>query len=555
MRSIHSTRAVLAALSLAIAAPALAQPPAAGFGEAPATSFTIFLRSVPIGSEQIAVARNADGWTITSAGRFGAPLDIVARHVEVRYTGDWKPLELSVDAVAKGVPQSLHTTISGTTATTSIIAGGKTQQKVDTIAPDAILLPSPFFGPFEALAARLKDLAPGATLPAYAAPYLSYEIRVGDSSTEQIQTPTTIVTMRHTHVTMMTPDLPLDADIWSDPAGRLLRISIPAQNLEVVREDLAAVSARRLTVSRPNDEQVHVSGNGFSLAGTVSKPFDVPAQPMPAIVLVAGSGQNDRDEVTAGIPVFGQLSSALADAGYLVIRYDKRGVGQSGGRLESAGLDDFAEDVRAVVKYLSDRKDVNDRKITVAGYGDGGAIALIAAAKDKRIDAVVLLASPGVRGSDLILQQQEQLLGASDLSAADKEAKIALQKQINEAVASGKGLDKLPPAIRKQVDTPWFQSFLNFDPAKAVADVRQPILIVQGELDTQVPPASADQLEAFARARKNAPPSDLVKLPGVNHLFVPAKTGDVQEYGSLKDKHISPELPATIVAWLQKTLK
>ena len=87
----------------------------------------------------------------------------------------------------------------------------------------------------------------------------------------------------------------------------------------------------------------------------------------PALVLVGGSGPTDRDETVAGIPIFAELARALADAGYMVVRYDKRGVGQSGGRAESATLADYAEDLRAVLKYVSERKDVDRRRLAVAG--------------------------------------------------------------------------------------------------------------------------------------------------------------------------------------------
>ncbi len=544
---------MLAVLSIAAAGRAYAQQP--GSAEPPTSSFTVFVRSVPIGSEQISVTRDAAGWLINSASRLGAPIDVVARRLQVRYTPDWKPLELSIDGSIKGQLEVLRTTVTGTTATSLITIGTQTRQKVDTIAADAVLLPNPFFAPYEALAARLKDVAPGATLQAYGAPQASFEIRVGESDAEQIQTPAAIVSMRHTHLTLMTPGVPLDLDLWSDLDGRLLRLSVPAQNLEVVREDIASVSARRLTVSRPNDEQVRIPANGFSLAATVSKPFDVPKQAMPAIVLVGGSGQTDRDEIVFNIPIFGQLSTALADAGFLVIRYDKRGVGQSGGRLESATLADLAEDLRSAVKFAASRKDVNQKRITVVGHSEGGAVALLAAAKDKQIAAVVLMAAPGIRGSDLILEQQQHLLERSSMSDAERQAKVELQKKINAAVLSGTGWEGIPPDVRRQVETPWFQSLLAFDPAKVMREVRQPILIVQGELDTQVVPANADSLLALSHGRKNSPPSDIVKIPGVNHLFVAATTGEVDEYGSLKEKHITTELASAIASWLQKTLR
>ena len=270
-------------------------------------------------------------------------------------------------------------------------------------------------------------------------------------------------------------------------------------------------------------------------------------------MLVGGSGPADRDELIAGIPILGQIANALADGGFIVVRYDKRGIGQSGGRAEAASLTDYAEDVRAVVKVLSDRKDVDQKQIAVVGHSEGGAVALIAASKDKRIGKVGLLATNGVTGAELFLAQQQHLLNRSNMSAEDKQAKIDLQKRIHEAVITGKGLDQLPPEVRKQVDNAEFQSILTNDPAKIMPDVRQPILIVQGELDTQVEPSNADRLEALARKRKNAPAVEVVKIPGVNHLLVPATTGEVDEYGTLKDLQVSPKVTDAIVTWLKKT--
>ncbi len=140
------------------------------------------------------------------------------------------------------------------------------------------------------------------------------------------------------------------------------------------------------------------------------------------------------------------------------------------------------------------------------------------------------------------------------LSAEERQAKVDAQKRIHEAVITGKGLDQLPPDVRRTVDNPEFQSLLTSDPAKLVANVRQPLLIVQGALDTQVEPQNADLLEALARKRKNATPVEMVKLPGINHLLVPATTGEFTEYADLKDKHVSAAVTGAIVTWLNKTL-
>jgi pimeloyl-ACP methyl ester carboxylesterase len=334
----------------------------------------------------------------------------------------------------------------------------------------------------------------------------------------------------------------------------MIRLSLPAQSLEVVREDIAAVSSRTVTISRPNDESIKIPSNGFNLAGTLSRPAQSTGARLPAVVLVGGIGPTDRDSLAFGVPILGELAAALADAGSIVVRYDKRGIGQSGGRAESASLADYADDVRAAIKALADRKDVDPKRIAVVGHGEGGTIALIAAAKDKRIAAVVLAATPGATGADIVLAQQQRLLNRLKLSPEERQAKVEAQKQINQAVMTGKDLDKLPPAVRRTVDNAEFQSILASDPAKLIKDVPQPLLIVQGELDAQVEPQNADLLEALARKRKKGGAVEVVKAPGVNHLLVPAKTGEIDEYGTLTDKHVAAPITHAIVTWLQKTL-
>jgi alpha-beta hydrolase superfamily lysophospholipase len=557
----HCICAALVALaaSVPVAGAQQAAPPPLLAG--PGTQgFTIFLRGVQVGVEQISVTRTADGWTILSTGRIGIPLDVTVRRLEVRYTADWKPVDFTIDATVRGQPQAIHTTFDGTTAKNDITAAGQTTSKSDPIEPGAIILPNALFAPYEALSARLRTASPDSTLPVYILPQASLTLRVVDSATEQIQTARRLIVARRTHVTISsaapsTPNPPLDMNIWGDENGRLLRVTVPGQNLDVAREDIASVAARQVTISRPNDELVRILSNGFSLAGTLSRPDAASAVPRPAVVLTGGSGPVDRDGLAFGIPVLGELAGALADAGFIVVRYDRRGAGQSGGRPETASFADFSEDQRAAVRFLSGRKDVDPKRIAVVGYSEGGLVSLLSGAKEKRIAAIVLIASPGIRGSELVLAQQQHVLSRTNATDAEKQAKIDLQKRINEAAISGKGLDALSPDIRRQIDNAEFQSLLNTDPATIVPAVRQPILIVQGELDTQVAPENADRLAALARSRKQSAPADVVKVPGVNHLLVPATTGEADEYATLTNTHISPAVSTAVVEWLKKTLK
>ncbi|HET6955063.1 MAG TPA: alpha/beta fold hydrolase [Vicinamibacterales bacterium] len=554
MLSLHSIRAAIAAMVLALPLSAAAQQPPQ-LQEAGATSFAIFLRGVPIGTEQIAVNRTSSGWTIAGTGRLGAPIDAAARRLQVRYTQDWKPLEFTLESTVRGQVQAIHTVVEGTAARSDIVNGGQTTQKADTIDPDALLLlPTNFFAPYEALAVRLKTAAVGSNIPVYLEGQGSISISVGESAAEQIQTTGRLVVARRTHLGLVLPGGRLEADFWTDEAGRMIRFSVPMQAIEVVREDIAAVSSRSVTISRPNDQQLNIPSNGFSLAATLSRPATASAPRLPAVVLVGSSGPTDRDGLVVGIPILGQIADALANAGYIVIRYDKRGTGQSGGRAESATLTDYAEDVRAAVKLLADRKDVDPKRIAVVGHSEGGLVALIAASKDKRIASVGLLATPGTTYADVALAQQQRALDRLTLTPEERQAKIDEQKRIHEAAITGKGLDQLPPNVRRSLDNGEYQSLLVTDPAKVMTNVRQPVLIVQGALDTQVEPGNADMLEGLAKKRKNSPPVEMVKVPGVNHLLVPATTGETSEYANLRDKHVSEPVTSAIVTWLNRTL-
>jgi uncharacterized protein len=515
-------------------------------------TFRIFAQGRAIGTETVRVEQTAEGWRILSTGQLGPPIALTIRQAEFFYDREWRPLRIVVDASAKTQPIKMTTRFAGGKATSEIVQGDKPVERVDTVSERTIVLVTGIHGGYEALAAQLASAQPGATLRLYVAPQAEIAMTLDAASTERVQSPGRTFEARRHAVTFQNPGGPLKADIWTD-GPRLMRLAIPAVSLEVVREDVASVAVRQTSVYRPNDEDVRMPGNGFNLAGTVSKPAAAPpavqGKParLPAIVLVAGSGSADRDETVAGIPIFAQLASALADRGFLVLRYDKRGVGQSGGRSESATLNDYADDLRAAIRYLHDRKDVDRKRIAVAGHSEGAWVALLAARREKKIAALALLAGPGMKGAEFVLEQQRYLLDRA--KAADKDAKIALQKKLLTAVASGQGWGGIDPPVRRQVDTPWFKSFIEFDPAAIVGKVRQPILVAQGELDRQVPPHHAGKLEVLAKSRQNRP-VQVDMLPGLNHLFVKASTGEVDEYPVLTERSISPDLATRIADWL-----
>jgi uncharacterized protein len=535
------------------AVPADAQP-------AGTSQLIVFIQGTRLGDLESTVQRTAEGWTISSTGRLSPPLDLVTRRMVIRYGPDWAPLGMDIDAVSRGAATSSRTTVNGTIATTEVTERGQTIPKTDTISPRALLLPNLYFASFEALALQLSTMTgDSARFPAYIVPQGEIPVDARRLESETIQTTQASLRVRRFAVLFGNPGRPLDTEVWIDDEGRLLRFSVVAQGLIVVREDVSSVSTRRQNITRPGDETVQMPGNGFNLVGTVSRPTGTPDAEgrYPAVIMVGGSSPTDRDETVAGIPLFGEIAGQLADAGYLVVRYDKRGVGQSGGRPESATLVDYADDVLAVFRFLRERKDVDERRIALFGHGEGAWIALLAASREKQIAAVVLAGAPAAPGSELVLEQQQTALALTSLSEEEKQTRVALQLRVNAAVLGQGDWTGVPDDARRQADTPWFHSLLAFEPAKVVSRVRQPVLIVHGELDKQVLPHHADKLEELARARKKTPGDAvrIVKVPGINHLLAPARTGEVSEYASLEDRHVSRDVAAAVVAFLNEKMK
>ena len=517
-----------------------------------AHTFHIFVRGAEAGSEEVTLLELPDGWTLRGSGRFGAPLNLTIEYWEARYDRAWKPLELTENLASGNDKWTVHTTFSQTTASSDVAQNGVNQRRNQTVEADSIVLPNMVFGSYEALAARLATASVGAQLPAYIAPQNPVSVSVKRVADEKIQIPGRTIEAKHWTLLFGNPGGAIDMDVWTE-GSRLLRIDIPSQILTVIRDDISSVSARLETLGRGNDEQISVPANGFSLAGTVSKPAAGGGR-LPAVILVSGGSDKDRDETESGIPIFAQMATALADAGFVVVRYDKRGTGQSGGRPESATYDDYATDARAIIGYLGKRKDVDPKKIAVLGFGEGGWVAMIVAAKEQKVAALALVGTASAKGFDLVLEQQRQLFEGSNTTSAAQDKAVEQQKQILQAVVTGKGWDQMAPQLRKRVDTPLYRSFLLFDPAQALAQTRQPVLIVQADLDKEVPPYHGDQLAQLARSRPKAMGTEFVHLPGLNHLLARAETGRVSEYGTLAERNISPAAVLEIASWLKNTL-
>ena len=389
----HCTAAVLAAVFAAAAwtpaashngggvAPVQA-PAAPGTTPRPApeadVEFSLFLSGTRVGTEQVRVARAGSTRIISSTAQYGAPLNVTVNRFEIKYTADWQPVELHIEAARAGRPLGLATSFGMTTAINEITQNGATTSKTDQISARAVVLPNGLYAGYEALAARLADAQPGAELRAYVAAQSEIGIIVKTVVAEQLPSPAGILAVRRYELILQNPGGPIPASVTIDDRARLVRLDIPGANLRLIRTALAGIATRAQPVRNPADTDVTIPTLGFTLAGTLTMPQTMGRLQLPAVVLVAGAASVDRDEVVAGVPIFAQLAGALAEQGFVVLRYDKRGVGQSGGRSERVTLQDYADDLTTIVKWLAKRKDIDQRNIAVAGHGDGGPVAMLA---------------------------------------------------------------------------------------------------------------------------------------------------------------------------------
>jgi len=516
-----------------------------------AVGYTIFLRGVPIGHQDVTVRSDAQGLVISGQGQIAEPIDVITRRAELKYRPDQTAESLTVEARIGGVDIKLQTTFENGTAVSRGMQGTSPIATTDMVSPQSVLLPNVFFGSHAVLARRLAGAAPGTEFRAFLGPGAQVAFRLRSEVTEQMQFGTSTFDVHHYELVFDNAGTPLAVHLYADNVGTLVRVGVPAQYLDVVRDDIAGSISRTRVTSNPGDEAVIIPAPGFNLGATITRPAAAAGR-LPAVVLIGGVESDDRDGTAFGVPILANLAAGISQAGFLAVRYDKRGYGQSGGRRESATISDLSDDLRAIVKWLSDRKDVDAKRIVVLGHGEGAWLALLAASRDRRIGGVISVDAPSTTGAELALEQQQHALDRLKATPAERQQKIDLQKKIQAAVLSGKGWEDVPPDLRKQADTPWTQSVLSFDPARVIEDVRQPMLFLHAELDRQIPVTHVERLVDLARKESKSKSVEVVTVRGVNHLLVPAVTGEADEYASLGELNVSKDVTGAIQAWLTK---
>jgi pimeloyl-ACP methyl ester carboxylesterase len=533
MRPLHCSCALALAL---LAAPVAAQAPAEG----QTRGYTVFLNGSAVGVENVLVESGDDGLVITSQGRLELPIDMDLRLAEVRYAPDGTPRELAVESVVGGEPSLLQTAFDNGVARSTGIEGPADIDRTDLISLRPVVLAAGFFGAYEAVTRRLVGAGVGTEILAYVAPQAEVTIRVTAVTDETIETPNSTFTLRRYDIAVVDPSGEVPMSIVAAEDGGFARLDVPGLGLLVVRNDLTSPLTRTVAFSNPGDERASIGAAGFSLGATLTRPAAA-AAPRPAVILL--SGVPDRDGTVEGVPVLAHVAGALAEAGIASVRYDRRGTGLSGGRAEAADLEDHAEDIVAVFEWLADRVDGN--RIAVLGIDEGAWMALQAAADQRDLVAVVAIAAPSVSGADFMLAQQERLLAGSTLAPEEVEERRALQRRLHDAVLSGEGWAEIPETLRRQADTPWFRSYLEFDPAEAIEDVRSPMLFVGAGADDELPAAHAERLAELARAEGAVDTIDAVVIESMNGALAPAAS---------PGQGVDPVLLSAVTGWLTRIL-
>jgi uncharacterized protein len=353
---------------------------------------------------------------------------------------------------------------------------------------------------------------------------------------------------------------------WSQGGGTL-----PLTLKRVTEKDKAELEPKRpQNPVKPypyREEEVTYENKvqNVTLAATLTIPQG--KGPFPGVVLITGSGPQDRDETLLGHKPFLVLSDYLTRHGIAVLRADDRGTGKSTGVFATATTADFATDTEAGVAYLKTRAEVDPHKIGLIGHSEGGVIAPMIAARNKDVAFIVMMAGTGVPGDEVLVAQIEAINIANGKApeAAAKDAAregeiLKLVETTNDPAQLEKALkEKMPvdaPATQAglQVElltSPWFKYFLTYDPATALRKVTCPVLVLNGSLDKQVLP---DQnLPAIRKALAEAGNKnvEIDELPGLNHLFQTAKTGSPTEYAQIEET-ISPVALEKMAVWIGK---
>ncbi len=320
---------------------------------------------------------------------------------------------------------------------------------------------------------------------------------------------------------------------------------------------------------------------GITLAGTLTIPDT--GSSFPAVLLISGSGPQDRNETIFGHKPFLVIADYLTRRGIAVLRVDDRGVGGSTGNFAEATTKDFASDALAEVEYLKTRKEINPQKIGLIGHSEGGLIAPMVAVESPDIAFIVLMAAPGLTGEQILYKQSALIAKVNGATEKEISKELNLMKKLYSIVkkvkdntAASKELHKIyesyyeSPGGKKKKESnnytqiinqqikvltsPWFRYFLTYNPVPTLEKVKCPVLALDGGKDLQVPPKEDLQIIKKSLEKGGNKNFEIKEFPNLNHLFQPAKTGSPLEYSKIEET-ISPSVLKTISNWILKIVK
>jgi hypothetical protein len=310
--------------------------------------------------------------------------------------------------------------------------------------------------------------------------------------------------------------------------------------------------------------------SGFKITGTLTMPEK--GEKFPAVILISGSGAQDRDETIFEHKPFFVLADFLTREGIAVLRVDDRGVGGSEGKTSEATSKDFAGDVLAGIEFLKRQSEINPLQIGLIGHSEGGIVAPLTATLSSEPAFIVLLAGPALTGEQIIYEQGKliniQAGMSEELAEQNRQSQEALFEIIKSETDAAQRTEKLKEMMSngmydlmsddlkinidnqvKTVDNNWFRFFLTYDPYPALTKITCPVLALNGEKDLQVPPKTNLPLIEKALTEGKNPQFKTMEIPGVNHLFQNCSTGAIAEYGEIEET-ISPGVLEIIIDWI-----